>query len=103
MKMIIPKPNVQILENALEAFGVENQIEKYEEELLEVLYALHRYKKDKSHESKQELKDELCDNLITLLKVINVIFFNQRDLDNILARKEEKLNKLIEEHIIYKC
>lgn len=66
-----PKANLELYKKAIATFGINNQLEKYREELIECLFALDRYLKESTEENKQELKMELM-NYFPPIKKINM-------------------------------
>ena len=88
--------DTKILKKAIEKFGVRNQINKIQEEALELALVLNQRncsQKD-SKEMEDKLYDELADMKIMMAQA-EILF----DADRINARVEYKLKRFEEKHL----
>ena len=86
----------ELYKEAIDLFGINNQLKKFREEMLECLLALERYMNDKSLD-KDALKSEIADVRITLSQAEMILFVNDREKNHWINKKQNKLRKHIME------
>lgn len=91
MDVLVPRAKGVAL-SALRNFGALNQINKTQEELLELVVALGRHKKFPEI-PKSEVIDELADSVLTIMQMW--ILFGFKDCQDRFEFKLDRLDKLL--------
>ena len=97
------KEQNEVIDLAVQHFGVERQLDKVIEEMSELSQALLKWKwryengvkiKDQK-QLRLKLLDEFVDVSVTLRQLKRVMEFSQKDIDNLSELKITRLNNLI--------
>ena len=79
-----------ILNKAINKFGVDAQLGVVQEELSELIQAISKFKRGKEHNISEEMAD-----VTIMLEQLRIIFNNQAEVDEIRKEKIERLQNII--------
>jgi predicted nucleic-acid-binding protein len=82
-----------VLEKAIEKWGIDAQLYKLEEELVELLLVLKHMNKDETDERVNDVVDEIADVYILIYQSFNI--FDRKKIAERIVFKQNRLDKRI--------
>ena len=87
--------NEEILNQALQTYGIESQLDMLVEECSELIQAVLKLKRNKSSDKEKEIVAMMYEigDVHIVMKQMELLYFDEIGLQNIIDFKEERLSK----------